>query len=66
MSRVRSIAKGGENSIRLAAEVKALSESNCYQKPSYLSIHIAPDHALVMKADLSIPWNKLLVLRIRR
>lgn len=63
--RVRSISSGGENTAQLADEMKSLSreEKEKLLSEAKLPILIPTDHALALKADLSIPWNKLRVLR---
>ena len=65
IGRVRSISSGSESSAQLAAEVRALSREEREKllpdvKPP---IHIPADYVLTIKADLSIPWNKLRSLR---
>ena len=65
IGRVRSISSRGESSAQLAAEVRALSreEREKLLLDAKLPIHIPADYALALKADLSIPWNKLRSLR---
>lgn len=65
MGRVRHVASAGASKAQLAAEVKSLSKEEREELVSKASlpVYIPPDHALAMKADLSIPWNKLRVLR---
>lgn len=65
ISLVRSITSGGDSTAQMAAEVKALSkeERESILQEAQLPIFIPTDHALAMKADLSLPWNKLRILR---
>lgn len=57
--------KGGDCTSQLADEVKALSkaERESLLREAQLPLLIPTDHALAMKADLALPWNKLRVLR---
>ena len=65
IGRVRSIASGGDSTVQLQAEIKSLTKEErdelLYQ--AQLPIVIPSDHALAMKADLGLPWNKLRILR---
>ena len=65
MVKVRSITSAGDSSAQLAAEVKALSREDREKilGDIRLPILIPADFALALKADLSIPWNKLRALR---
>ena len=65
MNVVRDIASGGDSTTQLAAEIKSLSkaEREDLLQQACLPIVIPPEHALAMKADLGIPWNKLRILR---
>ena len=65
ISRVRSIASGGNTTIQLEAEIKALTkgERDELLHQAQLPVVIPTDHALAMKADLGLPWNKLRILR---
>lgn len=49
----------------MAAEIKALSkvERESLLHEAQLPIVIPTEHALAMKADLALPWNKLRFLR---
>ena len=49
----------------MASEIKALTtvERETLLQDAQLPIIIPTDHALAMKADLGIPWNKLRILR---
>jgi hypothetical protein len=48
----------------MRSEVKALSkeEREAVLHQAQLPIHIPPDHALAMKADLALPWAKMRVI----
>ena len=65
MSVVQEITSGGDSTAQLAAEIKSLSKSERedLHQQACLPVVIPPDHALAMKADLGIPWNKLRILR---
>ena len=65
ISQVRSITSGGDTTVQMAAELKGLSkeERDSLLNEAQLPIVIPTDHALAMKADLAIPWNKLRSLR---
>ena len=65
INRVRSLSSGGETTSQLADEVKCLSreEREKILGEAQLPIVIPTDHALALKADLSIPWAKLRILR---
>ena len=62
---VRSITSGGEALVQLASEIKSLNKEDRegLLLEAQLPIVIPVDHALSMKADLGIPWNKLRILR---
>ncbi len=62
---VREITSGGDSTAQLAAEIHHLSKAereNLLQEVR-LPVAIPPSHALAMKVDLGIPWNKLRILR---
>lgn len=65
IGRVRAITSGGDTSAQLQAEVKSLSmkEREEILQQGQFPITIPNDHALAMKADLGIPWNKLRIVR---
>lgn len=65
LSTVRQIASGGDTSTQFAAEIKSLSkkERQDLLQQAQLPVTIPADHALAIKADLSIPWTKLRILR---
>ena len=65
LSTVRQIASGGDSTTQFAAEIKSLSktEREDLLKQAHLPVIIPADHALAIKADLGIPWNKLRILR---
>lgn len=65
IKRVRSLTSGGDTTVQMAAEVKSLSKEEREKiiLEAQLPIIIPTDHALALKADLSIPWCKLRVLR---
>lgn len=65
IGRVRSITSGGDVASQLASEVKSLSKEEREEllREAQLPVVIPTDHALAIKADLCLPWNKLRVLR---
>ena len=65
ISRVRTIASGGESSAQLKAEIRFLTTEQREEllQQAQLPVVIPTDHALAMKADLALPWNKLRVIR---
>ena len=65
ISRVRNIASGGESSAQLKAEIRSLTtdEREELLQQAQLPVVIPTDHALAMKADLALPWNKLRIIR---
>jgi len=65
LSSIRELTSGGDSSSQLAAEVKALSkvEREALLHQASLPLVIPPTHALAIKADLQMPWNKLRILR---
>ena len=62
---IREVTSGGDSTSQLAAEVNHLSKVQREEllQQVQLPLVIPADHALAMKADLSIPWTKLRVLR---
>lgn len=65
LSAVRELTSGGDSTPQLAAEIRHLSkaEREDLLREVSLPVVIPPSHALAMKADLEIPWNKLRKLR---
>lgn len=64
LTHLRSSLSGGDSSVQLASEVKALTkeEREAVLQQAHLPIHIPPNHALAMKADLALPWAKMRVI----
>ena len=64
-SKVRSIISGRDNMAQLASEIRSLTKAECEEllQDAELPVVIPTEHALAMKADLEIPWNKLRILR---
>ena len=62
---VRNVVSGADTVEQLQSEVRCLSNDQRKEvlKGAKLPIIIPPDHALAMKADLAIPWNKLRIIR---
>lgn len=62
---VREMVSGSDSSAQFAAEVNCLSQSQREEllQQVKLPITIPADHALAIKADLAITWNKLRILR---
>ena len=65
IGKVRTCSSRGEDAAQMAHEVKSLSkeEREKLLSDAQLPIHIPCNEALALKTDLSIPWNKLRVLR---
>ena len=65
LGHVRQLASGGDISAQFAAEIKVLNkaEREDLLHQAQLPVVIPANHALAMKADLGIPWNKLRILR---
>lgn len=61
LSRIRELTSGGDASVQLQAVVRSLSKEQREELlgKAGLLIEIPTDQALAMKADLSLPWNKL-------
>ena len=61
LSQLRSSLTGGDESVQLRSELRALSKEKREDilKSAGLPIAIPPDHALAMKADLAIPWGTM-------
>ena len=63
---VRSLISGGAVLEQLQHEVHALSKDDrlkLLQEVGLLKADVPADEGLAMKADLSLPWNKLRILR---
>ena len=58
---LRNTLSGGECSIQLRSELKALSKEEREEvlKDAQLPVQLPPDHALAMKAELALPWAKM-------
>jgi hypothetical protein len=65
IGRVRAITSGGDVQAQLAAELKCLTKAQREEllQEAQLPVVIPTNHALAIKADLGIPWNKLRILR---
>ena len=63
-TQVRALTSEGDSSVQLQAEVRSLSKEQREELigQAGLPIKIPTDQALAMKADLSLPWNKLRVI----
>ena len=64
LSELRSHISGGDTSLQMRSEIRALSkeEREALLQEAGLPIVIPPNHALAMKADLSLPWSKMRVI----
>jgi len=62
---VRESISGNDSTFQLAAEVNHLTREQREEllQQAQLPLVIPPNHALALKANLSIPWGKLRVLR---
>ena len=65
ISRIHKVTSGGESPAPFQAEIRSLSKEQREQllQQAQLPVVIPTDHALDMKADLSLPWNKLRIIR---
>ena len=65
ISKLRDITSGGDSTIQLRAEIQSLTKDQWEEllAKANLPVVIPTDHALAMKADLSISWSKLRVIR---
>ena len=65
LSGIREAVSGGDAIVQFQSEVRCLSREERQQllQKADLPVVIPTDHALAMKADLSLPWNKLRVIR---
>ena len=68
LSTLRTAISGGESPdivTQLRSEIRCLSKEDRQEllQSAGLPVVIPPDHALATKADLSIPWSKLRVIR---
>jgi hypothetical protein len=61
LTHLRSSISGGDSSVQFRSEIKALSkeEREAVLQEAQLPLHIPPDHALAMKADLATSWAKM-------
>ena len=58
---LRSSLSGGDTSVQLQSELRALSkdEREALLQEAHLPIEIPPEHALAMKADLAFSWSSM-------
>ena len=64
LANIRDAISGGQSMTQLQSEVLMLpTEKKQLMREVNFTINIPPECGLPMKADLSIPWNKLRVLR---
>ena len=65
LSSIREAVSGGDAIVQLQSEVRCLSREERQQllQKADLPVVIPTDHALAMKADLSLSWDKLRVIR---
>ena len=61
LTNLRTHISGGDTSVQLQSEIKALTKEEREEilKEAHLPIEIPPDHALAMKADLALPWAEM-------
>ena len=60
LTSLRASISGGDTAIQMQSEFKALSkEEREALLQDCLPLSIPPNHALAMKADLAIPWEKM-------
>ena len=65
LGKLRTAISGGDVVTQLRSELRCLSKEERQEllQSAGLPVVIPPDHALALKADLSIPWSKLRVIR---
>ena len=65
LSSIREAVSGGNAIVQLQSEVRCLSRGERQQllQKADLPVIIPTDNALAMKADLSLSWDKLRVIR---
>ena len=65
LSTLREAVSGGEAVTQLQSEVRCLSKEERQEllRGAGLPVVIPADHALALKADLSLPWAKLRTVR---
>lgn len=68
MEQLRDIISKGSSVDQLSHEVKALTKEDRQSLLDQVTVHdstaiVSPNDVLAMKADLSIPWHKLRILR---
>ena len=56
---------GGESTTQMQSEIRCMSKEDRQEllKSAGLPVVIPADHALYLKAELSLPWNKLQHIR---
>ena len=61
LTNIRACISGGDSITQMQSEVKALTkeERETLLREAQLPIEIPPNHALAIKADLAIPWEKM-------
>ena len=61
---MRTHISGGEVSVQMRAELRALNKEEREELlgEANLPVQIPPDHALAIKADLALPWAKMRVI----
>ncbi len=65
LSVVWELSSGGDSTSQLTAEIKQLSKcerEELVKAANLPVVAIPPNHALAMKENLSIPWNKFRIL----
>ena len=65
LSSIREAVSGGNSTTQLQSEIRCLSKEERQQllHKADLPVVIPMDHALAMKADLSLSWDKLRIIK---
>ena len=65
LSSIREAVSGGNSTTQFQSEIRCLSREERQQllHKADLPVVIPTDHALAMKADLCLSWNKLRIIR---
>ena len=65
MTRIRHLLSAGDEQQQLRDEMKILpkDERDKLTKDANFSVYVPPEQGLAMKADMSLPWNKLRMMR---
>ena len=65
VQKVRHVLTSDDPTILLREEIRSLSknEKNSLLKDAGITLDISPEQGLAIKADLTLPWNKIRMIR---